>query len=124
MGNIQESIIRAMDARNMSQAELSRRSNVPKSSLSRYLNGDEMPASKLKAIATALDMSSDALLGIDTPLVLSVDELRLVTLYRKMDTDNREKFLGIAPTFVVASEKDGSDDERTVGVGAVDAVRS
>lgn len=97
MATVQETIISMMNKRNMSQAELSRLSGVSKSSLSRYLSGDEMPASKLLAIANALDVTVDKILGIEHQSSrLSTDEDELLRLFRRMDADGRAELLEYA----------------------------
>lgn len=115
MTSIQESIVKAMNARNMSQAELSRLSGVSKSSLSRYLGGDDIPASKLKAIADALGVTVDMLLGISRPESLTADERELLSLYRKMDVRERSLLMENARAFAALSEKDGAGSPQDVG---------
>lgn len=93
MGATQDAIIRAMTSRKMSQAELSRQSGVSKSSLSRYLNGDDIPASKLGAIAKALGVSVDDMMGIRNAAYLNPSEHNLIALFRSMDAVGREHLL-------------------------------
>lgn len=123
MSNMQERIYEAMDAKGMSQAELSRLSGVSKSSLSRYLGGDEMPASKLAAIADALRVSVDYLLGIPSPPLpefpLSPDELRLLDLYRAMEPDYRAMLMKTAVAYAAMSEKDSAGVGEPAALGAV-----
>ena len=63
-------------------------------------------------MADALNVSLDQLAGREWPPggspALSADERGLVSSYRKMDPPDREKLRGVADTFVVASEKDGT----------------
>lgn len=103
MGSIQDEIFKEMEKRHFSQAELSRRSGVSKSSLSRYLGGDDIPASKLKAIVDALEMSADELMGIDNISVSAQDEKELLSLYRSMSAHGREQLMvyarGCAATY-------------------------
>jgi len=96
MRDINEAIFEAMDKKGYNQAELSRRSGVSKSSLSRYLGGDEMPATKLAAIADALGMTVDELLGIKHAVELSPDESELIALFRASDARGREQLLVFA----------------------------
>lgn len=93
MTGIQDAIVKAMSMRHMNQAELSRLSGVSKSSLSRYIGGDDIPASKLKAIADAVGMSVDELLGIDHSTSLSDDERELLDVYRQVEPWERELIL-------------------------------
>lgn len=96
MTGIQDAIVKAMSMRHMNQAELSRLSGVSKSSLSRYIGGDDIPASKLKAIADAVGMSVDELLGIDHSTSLSDDERELLDVYRQVEPWERELILNHA----------------------------
>jgi len=96
MEKIQDAIIKAMENCRFSQAELSRRSGVSKSSLSRYLGGDDIPASKLGAIARALNMSVDELLGINRAQKFPTDESELISLFRSMNTHGREQLMVFA----------------------------
>lgn len=96
MKKIQDAITRAMADRHFSQAELCRRSGVTKSSLSRYLAGDDIPASKLAAIADALNMSVDELMGIDRARSFTADETELLRLFRSMSAHGREQMMVFA----------------------------
>lgn len=109
MGKIQDAIIKAMEERRFSQAELSRRSGVSKSSLSRYLGGDDIPASKLCAIARALNMSVDELMGINRAQHLTVDEMELVSLFRSMNTHGREQLMVFARGCAASYPKNTAD---------------
>lgn len=82
MGVIEQNMYKFMTQLGWSQSELARRSGVKKSSINRYINGDDMPISKALAIANALGVSIDELLG--TTLELSSIERELVECYRCM----------------------------------------
>lgn len=88
-------IVELMNERGMSQAELSRLSGVPSSSLSRYVSGDDIPASKLRKLADALGVTTDKLLGIERD-GLTPDEAALVGLYRSMDARGRSVLMSTA----------------------------
>ena len=109
MEKIQDAIIRAMDERRLSQAELSRRSGVSKSSLSRYLGGDDMPASKLGAIARALNMSVDELLGVSHTQKFPNDETELIGLFRSMDAHGKEQLMVFARGCAASYPKNKAD---------------
>ena len=94
MGEYEFRIIDLMNERDMSQAELARRSGITTSSLNRYLAGTDIPASKLKAIADALSVTVDAILG--TGERLDSDELELLSLCRNMDEHGRCVLLATA----------------------------
>lgn len=121
--SIQDSIIKAMNEAKVSQAELSRRSGVSKSSLSRYLGGDDIPASKLKAIADALHMTVDELFGINQEPSLSSDEHELVSLWRRMDQNQRQRILADMRDFALANDAKKEGDGRVEKIGTLDAVR-
>lgn len=121
--SIQDSIIKAMNEAKVSQAELSRRSGVSKSSLSRYLGGDDIPASKLKAIADALHMTVDELFGINQEPSLSPDEHELVSLWRRMDQNQRQRILADMRDFALANDAKKEGDGRVEKIGTLDAVR-
>ena len=121
--SIQDSIIKAMNEAKVSQAELSRRSGVSKSSLSRYLGGDDIPASKLKAIADALHMTVDELFGINQEPSLSPDEHELVSLWRRMDQNQRQRILADMRDFALANDAKKEGDGRAEKTGTLDAMR-
>ena len=97
MGDIEYTIVSIMDYEDISQAELSRRTGISTSSLSRYLSGDDMPASKLRKIADALGVSTDALLGIEEQP--DPGERVLLDIYRSLDERDKRRLLDIARTF-------------------------
>ena len=109
MEKIQDAIVKAMAERQFSQAELSRRSGVSKSSLSRYLGGDDMPASKLGAIAHALDMSVDELLGFGDAQKFPNDETELIGLFRSMDAHGKEQLMVFARGCAASYPKNKAD---------------
>jgi len=114
MASIQESIFKSMSALGISQAELSRRSGVSKSSLSRYLGGDDIPASKLGAIAHALGVTVDELMGLNRSYPLAPDERELVNLYRNMNQAQRAALMEMARSVVVGNKRDGAGNQQDV----------
>lgn len=94
MSAIEYAVIELMNERGINQAELSRRSGISSSSLSRYLSGDDIPASKLKRIADVLGTSTDKLLGLDVEL--TEDEQELLDIYRQVEPWERELILSHA----------------------------
>ena len=98
MTTFERVLTRLMNENGVNQAELSRRSGVSKSSLSRYLAGDDIPVSKAKAIADALGVSVDTLLGVQ--IELTSDERKLLSLYRAMNDGQREALFSVAQVFV------------------------
>lgn len=59
----------ALDARKMKPSELSERTGISKSSISRYLSGEYAPSSsKIYKISRALEINATWLLGYDVPM--------------------------------------------------------
>lgn len=79
---IKQNIHRLMEEQGMSQSELARRSGVKKTSLNRYLKGNDIPVSKAKAIAYALGVTLAELSGSDVGL--SPEEREIIECYRTM----------------------------------------
>lgn len=79
---IVENIHRLMDDQGLTQSELSRRSGVTKTSLNRYLKGNDIPVTKAKSIAHALGVTLAELAGSD--IELKADERELIECYRAM----------------------------------------
>ena len=73
-------IIDLMKERGLTQSEVSRRSGVPRSSLHRYVNGADMPASVAKALADAIGVTVDEFLGVSRGM--PADEMELLDYYR------------------------------------------
>ena len=66
MEEIKDRIKKGMESRQMTAAELSRKSNIGRGSISKYLNGSVIPKQgAIKAIAKALGVSPIWLLGFD-----------------------------------------------------------
>lgn len=77
-----KNIVRLMDEQHISQAELSRRSGVKKTTLNRYLQGHDIPVTKAKAIAHALGVTLAELSG--DKITLSSEEHEIVECFRIM----------------------------------------
>lgn len=68
-----DNVTQLMNEKGISQAELSRRTGLPRSSISQYLSGRNKPREKaLKAIAVALDVKTEALTEGDTKLTVKI----------------------------------------------------
>lgn len=89
----------------MSQGDLADRAKIVQGQISRYeLGKNEPTAEVIKNIATALETTSDYLLGLtdypDRPLQSEDDlnsfERELIEIARHMDEESRTKLLGIA----------------------------
>ena len=63
-----------------------------------------------------------AVVDLHSDELATSDERELLALYRNMDGQHRSTLMDTARAFSALSEKDGEDDARAVGAGAVDAV--
>ncbi len=97
--------------RNLSLSDLARRSNITRSHISRILSGDRTPGmNTLVAIARALSLPEEDMLRHAGMLAIKNNEIEgeseLIELYKKMNTDNRHKILGISRLFVDDCQQD------------------
>ena len=103
-----ERIKTALSARGLKQAELCRRTNMPKSALSQYLSGLYEPKQdRIYLISQALNVSEAWLMGLDVPMErqdkkkaasleevkLSEGEQALIELFRKVPEDKQQLVL-------------------------------
>ena len=66
---LKERLKKALDIRNLTQQELSERTQIPNSSISQYLSGYAKPKDdRVYAMAVALDVNEAWLLGFDVPM--------------------------------------------------------
>ena len=99
-------IKKALKIKGMRQAELCKLANIPKSSLSQYLNGDFEPKQdRIYLIAQALNVSEAWLMGFDVPMErqvkknspsepsLTEGEKMLLDLFRLVPEDKQELVL-------------------------------
>ena len=99
-------IKKALKIKGMRQAELCKLANIPKSSLSQYLNGDFEPKQdRIFLMAQALNVSEAWLMGFDVPMErqdkktspteadLSEGEQILLDLFRRVPEDKQELVL-------------------------------
>lgn len=106
MRNVQKDLLDAFASSGLTYDELARRTNIPKSALYRYLNGDteKIPIDRFQAICSELRLDAGTLLGwkgmispssagivmsdiFTVPpdsLVISSDEAALVSSYRSL----------------------------------------
>jgi transcriptional regulator with XRE-family HTH domain len=90
-----EKIQELLDARNMSRKELAEASGLTEAAISRYITGTRAPKSiSLSAIAKALDVTSDELLGNINDTKDEVDDaIRLVARNAGSVTKEQKKYL-------------------------------
>ena len=95
-------IKKALKIKGMRQAELCKLADIPKSSLSQYLNGDFEPKQdRIYLIAKALNVSEAWLMGFDVPMerqvkkdspsepILSEGEKMLLELFRRVPEEQQ-----------------------------------
>lgn len=84
-----------MSLRSMTQSELARRTHLTEAAISRYIHGDREPkAIAVAAIARALQVSADNLLGLETNSSEAVeDALSLVARNAKELPPEKKKLL-------------------------------
>ena len=88
---IKDRLNEALRLRNMSAAELSQKCGLNKSSLSRYLTGENIPRSRaIQKMAAALDVSPVWLLGYD--VTIDGDEIIRID-YDKLSEANKARLL-------------------------------
>ena len=101
-------IKKALKIKGMRQAELCKLANIPKSSLSQYLNGDFEPKQdRIYLIAQALNVSEAWLMGFDVPMErqvkkvtpseaeLSEGEKMLLELFRRVPEEQQALVLNL-----------------------------
>jgi transcriptional regulator with XRE-family HTH domain len=94
----------ARDARGWTQAELAKRANTTQQAIQRYESGEREPkVSAVISMAAALGVTVPYLLGIDhndAPSLPS-DEARLLSCYRSLGAEDRERVVGFAEALAV-----------------------
>lgn len=101
-------IKRALKIKGMKQSELCKLANIPKSSLSQYLNGDFEPKQdRIYLMAQALNVSEAWLMGFDVPMErqlkkdsptepnLSEGEKMLLELFRRVPEEQQTLVLNL-----------------------------
>lgn len=87
---IKDRLNEAMKIRGMSASELAKRSGLAKSSVSRYLTGENIPRSiAIGKMATALDVSPVWILGYN----LTMDGKEIQIDIEKLSEDNKTRLL-------------------------------
>lgn len=99
MKNIQTNLLSAFDASGLTYDELAKRTNLPKSALYRYINGDteKIPIDRFQSICNELHVDARSLLGWtsggDSTFDLSEDETYLVNTFRSLPLSGKEYML-------------------------------
>lgn len=109
---IKDRIKEALELRGMLPIELARKSGINKGSISRYLKGEMIPKqSKIVDMARALNVSPAWLLGYDTPMEGTGDE---IVFTKELDTsklsnENYKKLLGYYQALLDMQEADNGN---------------
>lgn len=97
VAKVADRIREAMDAAGLKAVDLSKKADIPKSTMSRYLSGSYEPKSKaIYKLAQALNVSEAWLLGYDVPAARTAEQKKnddLVAAVVKMRKD--PKFLEV-----------------------------
>lgn len=95
---IRQQLKRLLSIRELSHAQVAVKSGIPRSNISKFLDGrrNEMGIGAVIEIARALDVSLDWLAGLPkgNPRELEPDEKRLLELYRRLPPDGQRLMLG------------------------------
>lgn len=125
MKNIQTSLLSAFEASNLTYDDLAKRTNLPKSALYRYINGDteKIPIDRFQAICHELNVDASALLGWkedppDHPKEEEYHTIEARILARGVDSlpaEQREQALNIMKTVFIQYkglfEKETNNDD-------------
>ena len=111
MKSIQAKLFDAFEASEMTYDELAKRTNLPKSALHRYLNGDteKIPIDRFQAICDELHVEASSILGWtdkDPSEDLVGDERKLIKAYRGAEPTYQKVALELLETH----QKDTSID--------------
>lgn len=124
-------ITKAMEAKGVKQAELCRRTGIPKSAMSQYVTGVYEPKQeRIYKIAEALNVSEEWLMGLDVPMDkkaekkaddganfrLNVGEAKLVTLFREVPEADREMVVKMIESALSARRVEKATDEITTNI--------
>lgn len=77
MKNIQTSLLSAFESSRLTYDELAKRTNLPKSALYRYINGDteKIPIDRFQSICDELHVDASEILGWKTPVTEPPDDV-------------------------------------------------
>ena len=104
----------ALNYRNMTASELSKKSGLDKGSISRYLKGENLPRTNaIGKISEALHVNPAWLIGYDVPMIEAQDYLADIQekkiLIEKLTPENREKLADYI-RYLLSTQKEDSDD--------------
>ena len=89
---IKDRLIEAMNLRNMTASDLAKKSGLNKSSISRYLTGENVPRSiAIGKMSSALNVSPAWVLGYDVPMESSIDQEEVKIDVNQLSETNRAR---------------------------------
>ena len=103
MEEIKDRLKEALELRKMMPVELARKSGINKGSISKYLNGSNLPKqNNIGALAKALEVSPTWLMGYDVTMEreLLPSEIQL----DKLTEENRTRILAYYPALIDSQE--------------------
>lgn len=114
MNNIQKGLLVAFESSGLTYDELAKKTNLPKSALYRYLNGDteKIPIDRFQAVCQELHVDAGTLLGWkdqppedhpDDPL--NDPQIRIVSGYMENMTEEQKKQIVAIVRAVVGTSK-------------------
>lgn len=111
MSVINNRLNEAMTARGMTASELSQKSGLSKSTISRYLSNERSPKSEaITKMAQALDVSASWLLGYDVPMSKENQINEHIVLIEKLSPDNKDRLKSYID-FLLSTQRGDQDAE-------------
>lgn len=107
-------IKRALELRNMKQADLVEKTGIGKSAISQYLSGKYVPKqTATHLIAKALNVSEAWLMGYDVPIerveeiktVVTKEENEFLQLFNQLDSDDKENLRNYINNVLLIADK-------------------
>ncbi|MBO5372086.1 MAG: helix-turn-helix transcriptional regulator [Lachnospiraceae bacterium] len=90
-------LLELLEERDISQKDFANMLNIAKTTLNGYIkNKHEPDFETVKAMASALHVSTDLLLGYESALSLTSKELQLIERIRRMDIEQQNIFFDLA----------------------------
>lgn len=128
MNDIQSKLLSAFESSGLTYDELAKRTNLPKSALYRYLNGDteKIPIDRFQAVCNELHVEASTILGWndESPEIISRDdnywiddrnERKLIDTYRSLSPRGKNLLMDRADELMILyGKKSESDSAQSV----------
>ena len=121
--NVSDSIKKLSEEKDLTQEQFGEIAGVSSMAVSQWENGRAVPRmGAIQRISDYFGIPKSTIMGdepqkaqpSDIGIDLSPEEHRLLDLFRKMDDENRARFLDAAGVYVAASEKYGAGNREDV----------